>query len=36
MFNRCSSLKELNLFNFNTDRVENMNYMFIGCLSLKN
>ena len=32
MFCGCSSLKELNLNNFNTNNVTNMNYMFKGCL----
>ena len=31
MFIRCSSLKELNLSNFNTDNVTNMRYMFSKC-----
>ena len=31
MFNGCSSLKELNLSNFNTNNVTNMEYMFSGC-----
>ena len=35
MFNECSSLKELNLNNFNTNRVTNMSRMFSGCSSLK-
>ena len=35
MFNGCSSLKELNLNNFNTDNVTNMSHMFHECLSLK-
>ena len=35
MFNRCSSLKELNLNNFNTNNVTNMRGMFSGCSSLK-
>jgi surface protein len=34
-FYNCSSLKELNVFNFNTDNVVNMAYMFYGCSSLK-
>ena len=33
--NECSSLKELNLNNFNTDNVTNMSYMFYKCYSLK-
>ena len=32
MFNGCSSLKELNLNNFNTNNVIDMSYMFSGCL----
>ena len=35
MLSRCSSLKELNLNNFNTNNVTNMSCMFIGCSSLK-
>ena len=31
MFEGCSSLKELNLSNFNTNNVINMNYMFSKC-----
>ena len=31
MFSNCSSLKELNLSNFNTNNVTNMNYMFSRC-----
>ena len=31
MFWRCLYLKELNLSNFNTNNVTNMNYMFEGC-----
>ena len=31
MFNRCSSLKELNLNNFNTNNVESMYGMFSWC-----
>ena len=31
----CSKLKELNLSNFNTDKVTNMSYIFSGCSSLK-
>ena len=31
MFSECSSLKELNLSNFNTDNVINMKYMFHRC-----
>ena len=32
MFNECSSLKELNLNNFNTNNVTDMRSMFSGCL----
>ena len=35
MFYKCSSLKELNLSNFNTNKVTYMRYMFYGCSSLK-
>ena len=35
MFRECSSLKELNLNNFNTNNVTDMRYMFWGCSSLK-
>ena len=35
MFSNCSSLKELNLYNFNTNNVKDMSYMFNGCSSLK-
>ena len=35
MFNECSSLKELNLNNFNTNNVINMIDLFMGCSSLK-
>ena len=35
MFSGCSSLKELNLNNFNTINVTNMSWMFSGCSSLK-
>ena len=31
MFHGCSSLKELNLSNFNTNNVTNMRSMFYGC-----
>ena len=37
MFYGCSSLKELNLSNFNTNNVTNMECMFYGCSNeLKN
>ena len=35
MFRGCSSLKELNLINFNTNNVTDMRSMFYGCSSLK-
>ena len=35
MFSGCSSLKEINLSNFNTINVTHMDYMFSGCSSLK-
>ena len=35
LFHDCSSLKELNLSNFNTHNVNDMSYMFFGCSSLK-
>ena len=35
MFDRCSSLKELNLSNFNTNNVKNMIYILNECLPLK-
>ena len=35
MFYNCSSLKELDLSNFNTNNVINMSYMFFDCSSLK-
>ena len=35
MLHNCSSLKELNLNNFNTNNVTNMRCMFSGCSSLK-
>ena len=31
MFSYCSSLKELNISNFNTDNVTDMNRMFYQC-----
>ena len=31
MFDNCSSLKELNLSNFNTNNITSMNEMFSGC-----
>ena len=35
MFNECSSLKVLNLSNFNTNNVTNMSSMFAECSSIK-
>ena len=35
MFYGCKSLKVLDLSNFNTNKVTNMNYMFYNCSSLK-
>ena len=35
MFAGCSSLKQINLNNFNTNNVTNMSSMFDGCSSLK-
>ena len=35
MFYDCSSVKELNLFNFNTSNVSKMNSVFSKCISLK-
>ena len=35
IFSRCSSLKELNLNNFNSNNVIDMNGMFYKCSSLK-
>ena len=35
MFYGCSSLKKLNLSNFNTNNVKDMRDMFYGCSSLK-
>ena len=35
MFCECSSLKELNIDNFKTSNVVNMNNMFLNCSSLK-
>ena len=34
MFLKCSSLKKLNLSNFNNNNVTNMDIMFSGCSSL--
>ena len=35
MFSECSSLKEINLSNFNLNKVFSMIWMFSGCSSLK-
>ena len=35
MFSGCSSLKELDLSNFNTNNVEYMNHMFSRCSTLE-
>ena len=35
MFKLCSSLKESNIPNFNTNNITDMSYMFYNCLSLK-
>ena len=35
IFSGCSSLKELNLNNFNTNNVTDMSYMSFGCSPLK-
>ena len=34
MFHKCYSLKSLNLSNFNTQNIVNMEYMFSWCNSL--
>ena len=34
MFNNCSSLETLDLFNFNTSKVTDMSYMFNNCNKL--
>ena len=36
MFMNCDSLKEINLFKFNTENVNNMSYMFYNRKSSKN
>ena len=36
MFSDCSSLSKINLSNFNTENVTNMNHMFSLCKSLTN
>ena len=35
MFNNCSSIEELNISNFITDNVTNMQKMFYKCILLK-
>ena len=35
MFKGCSSLKELNLSNFNTSKTKDMRFLFENCSSLK-
>ena len=35
MFCSCASLKPLDITNFNTSRVKNMDYMFYDCEALK-
>ena len=35
MLSGCSSLKKLNLSNFYTNNIKNMNYVFYKCSSLK-
>ena len=35
MFNECTSLKELDLSNFNTNNVNDFSYMFYDCSSLE-
>ena len=35
MFNGCSSLTELNLSNFNTNKVTKMSNIFNGCVKLE-
>jgi len=36
MFSGCSSLKNLDLSNFNTQNATNMSFIFSGCSSLNN
>ena len=36
IFNGCSSITNINLYNFNTNNVTNMRSMFNGCSSLTN
>ena len=35
MFDGCSSLKKLNIYNFDFQKVIKENYMFFGCSSLE-
>ena len=35
MFSNCSSLTKIDLSNFNTKNVTNMNWMFLGCSFLR-
>ena len=35
MFKNCSSLLNININNFNTENLKEINYMFYGCSSLK-
>ena len=35
MFKNCEKLKELDISNFKTDNVKNMNSMFYNCISLE-
>ena len=35
MFSKCSTIKELNISDFNTNNVTDMNWMFYACSSLK-
>ena len=35
LFSGCSSLKEINITNFKTNKVIDMSCMFYGCISLK-
>ena len=34
MFRKCDLLKEINLFEFNTENVNDTSYMLYGCYSL--
>ena len=35
MFDFCYELKEIDISNFNTDKIQSMNYMFRQCISLQ-